>query len=76
LLHGEKIWNEDASFAWCYTVSSNGIYLTDVSKEGSASDFWVKQSKKSELLDPEDGSSAFLDMALCAKRLKFLLKLL
>ena len=57
-------------------MSSNGEYLTDVSKECIASGFRVKQSKKSELLGPEDGSSAFLDMALHSKRLIFLLKLL
>jgi hypothetical protein len=57
-------------------MSSSGKYLTDVSKHCSASGFRVKQSKKSELLDPEDGSSAFLDMALHSKRLKFLFKLL
>jgi len=57
-------------------MSSNGKYLTDVSKECSASGVRVKQSKKSELLNPEDGSSAFLDVTLHAKSLKFLLKLL
>ena len=52
-------------------MSSSGKYLTDVSKECSASGFRVKQFKKSYVLDPEDGSSAFLDMALHSGKLKF-----
>jgi len=55
-------------------MSSNSKYLTDVSKECIASGFRVKQSEKSELLDPKGGSSVFLDLALHSKRLEFLLK--
>jgi hypothetical protein len=47
------------------------LYVTDVSKECSYSGFRVKQSKKSEMFDPEDGSTAFLDMALRSRRHEF-----